>query len=65
MSLAFDRSALDGAVAVLRAGVVARDFCRRGGDAEVAAVFERSFYLRSGKEFICIGEPAVGNGPTT
>jgi hypothetical protein len=65
MSLAFGRSALDRAVAVLRAGVVARDFCRQSTDAEVAAVFERSFYLRSGKEFICIGEPPIGNGPTT
>jgi hypothetical protein len=64
MSLALDRSA-HVAVPVLRAGVIAREFCRRGGGAEVAAVFERSFYLRSGEEFICIGEPAIGNGPTT
>jgi Protein of unknown function (DUF2877) len=53
------------AAAVLRAGVVARDLCRRGGHGEVAAVFERSFYLRIGEDFICIGEPAIGNGPTT
>ena len=66
MSLAFERSdSLERAIAVLRAGVVARDLCRRGGRGEVAAVFERSFYLRSGEDFICIGEPTIGNGPTT
>jgi Protein of unknown function (DUF2877) len=53
------------AVAVLRAGVVAREACRGGRYGEVAAVFERSCYLRSGEDFICIGEPAIGNGPTT
>jgi Protein of unknown function (DUF2877) len=53
------------AVTVLRAGVVARELCRRGGTAEVAAVSERSFYLRIGEDFICVGEQAIGNGPTT
>jgi len=53
------------AAAVLRAGVLARDICRRGGDGEVAAVFERSSYLRIRDDFICIGEQAIGNGPTT
>jgi Protein of unknown function (DUF2877) len=53
------------AIAVLRAGVVARDLCRRGQRGEVAAVFERSFYLRIGDDFICIGKPSIGNGPTT
>jgi hypothetical protein len=66
MSLAFAHAAsIDRAVAVLRAGVVARDLCRRGGRGEVAAVFKRSFYLRSGEDFICIGEAEIGNGPTT
>jgi hypothetical protein len=66
MSLAFAHAAHgDRAVAILRAGVVARDLCRRSGRGEVAAVFARSFYLRSGEDFICIGEPAIGNGPTT
>ena len=66
MSLAFDRSAfVDPAIEVLRAGVVARDLCRRGGRGEVAAVFECSFYLRIGSDFICVGEPSIGNGPTT
>jgi Protein of unknown function (DUF2877) len=51
--------------AVLRAGVIARDACRHGGHGEVAAVFERSSYLRMGEDFLCIGEPSIGNGPTT
>jgi hypothetical protein len=52
-------------VPVLRAGVPARDVCRRGGTGAVAAVFERSFYLRVGEDFLCIGEPAIADGPTT
>jgi hypothetical protein len=69
MSLAYDRSddraAPERVVAVTRAGVLTRDICRRGGGAEVAAVFDRSFYVRAGDDFICIGEPAIGNGPLT
>jgi hypothetical protein len=52
-------------VPVVRAGVLAREIFRRGGQGEIAAVFDRSFYLRRGDDFICIGEPAIGNGPTT
>jgi len=33
--------------------------------ARVEAVFKRNFYLRSGDEFICVGEPEIGNGPLT
>jgi Protein of unknown function (DUF2877) len=66
MSLAFAGGADAGrAIAVVRAGVLARAASRRGGRGEVAAVFERSLYLRVGDDFICIGEPAIGNGPTT
>jgi Protein of unknown function (DUF2877) len=66
MSLAFDRGAdVDRVVPVLRAGIVARDICRRGGRGEIAAIFERSLYLGVGDDFVCIGEPAIGNGPTT
>ncbi|MBV8753050.1 MAG: DUF2877 domain-containing protein [Hyphomicrobiales bacterium] len=66
MSLAFERSDSVGrAVQVVRAGIIARDICRRGARGEVAAVFERSLYWRIGDDFICIGEPAIGNGPTT
>ena len=52
-------------VAILRSGVLAREFCRRHARATVEAVFERSFYLRAGDEFICVGEPDIGNGPLT
>jgi hypothetical protein len=66
MSLAFERSPdAERDVTVVRAGVLAREVCRRGGRGEVAAVFERSLYVRIGDDFICIGEPAIGNGPTT
>ena len=53
------------AVPILRSGVLAREFCRRHARATVEAIFERSFYLRSGDEFICVGEPDIGNGPLT
>ena len=70
MTLAFDHprgrtSDFAIAVPIRRAGVLAQDICRRGGVAEVAAVFDRSLYLRAGEAFICIGEPAIGNGPLT
>ena len=29
----------------------------------VEALFARSFYIRSGDAFICVGEPCIGNGP--
>jgi hypothetical protein len=54
-----------GAVAILRSGALAERACRRGGRAEVAAVFDRSFYLRAGAMFLCVGTPAIGNGPLT
>jgi hypothetical protein len=53
------------AIPILRSGVLARDTCRRGGPAEVAAVFARSFYLRAGEAFVCVGAPAIGSGPLT
>jgi hypothetical protein len=52
-------------IAILRSGILAEDFCKRGGHAEVAAVFERSFYLRAGDMFLCVGAPSIGNGPLT
>jgi uncharacterized protein DUF2877 len=52
-------------VPILRSGVLAREFCQSVALANVEAVFERSFYLRSGDEFICIGESEIGNGPIT
>jgi hypothetical protein len=61
------RSPSDGAtiIPIRRAGGVAAEFCKSPTRAEVAAVFERSFYLRSGDLFVCVGEPAIGNGPLT
>ncbi len=32
-------------------------------DWTVAATFERSFYIRSGDAFICIGDASIGDGP--
>src|SRR4051812_39578849 len=52
-------------VPILRAGVLAREFCQSVARANVEAVFERCFYLRSGDEFICVGEPDIGNSPVT
>jgi hypothetical protein len=62
------RAPVDGStlvVPILRAGVVAMEFCKALARAEVAAAFERSFYLRAGDLFVCVGEPAIGNGPLT
>jgi hypothetical protein len=53
------------AIPILRTGILAREVCRGGARAEVAAVFERSLYLRSADRFVCIGEPTIGNGPIT
>jgi hypothetical protein len=52
-------------IVVLRSGVLAQAFCRNNARATVEAVFERSFYLRAGGDFVCIGDPDVGNGPLT
>jgi hypothetical protein len=53
------------AIPIARSGIVARDICRRGGRAAIAAVFERCFYLRCGDMFVCVAEPDIGNGPLT
>src|SRR5260370_23757020 len=50
---------------MVRCGVVAWEFVRLERAAEVAAVFDRSLYLRSGEKFVCIGGPTIGNGPLT
>jgi hypothetical protein len=34
-----------------------------GGAGEVCAVFRRSFYVRSGDKYACIGEASLGRGP--
>src|ERR1043166_4997719 len=61
-------SALDAvgiAIPIVRSGIPAGEFCRRTTRADIAAVFDRSFYLCSGDTFICVGDPAIGNGPLT
>jgi hypothetical protein len=52
-------------VPILGCGVLAREACRRGCDLTIAAAFARCIYLRSGTTFLCVGEPALGNGPLT
>jgi hypothetical protein len=52
-------------VPIVRAGVLAREFCRHYTHAEVEAVFERSCYLRCGDIFLCVGEASIGHGPLT
>ncbi len=32
-------------------------------DWTIAATFERSFYIRAGDEFICLGDASIGDGP--
>ena len=54
-----------GRIPIRRSGVLAHEMCRRGGHAEVAVVFARSFYLRAGEMFVCVGGPEIGNGPLT
>lgn len=34
-----------------------------GGEGEVCAVFRRSFYVRRGDRYACIGDAGLGNGP--
>jgi Protein of unknown function (DUF2877) len=55
----------DKVVPILRSGVLARQFCQGAVCATVEAVFDRCIYLRSGGDFVCIGVPDIGNGPTT
>lgn len=52
-------------IPVVRSGMLAQDFCRTTTRATVEAVFARSFYLRCGDAFVCVGEPDIGNGPLT
>jgi len=52
-------------VPIVRSGILAREFCATHGAAEVAAVYERSLYLRADDAFVCIGELVVGNGPSS
>ena len=44
------------------AGRAARDALARG-EGEVCAAFRRSFYLRFGNDYACVGEATLGRGP--
>ena len=44
------------------AGRAAREALARG-EGEVCAVFRRSFYLRFGRSYACIGDASLGRGP--
>lgn len=48
---------------VSRVGPVAAEIFSIAGDAEVAAVFERCFYLAAPRGFICVGVAEIGDGP--
>ncbi len=49
--------------AVQRIGDRAIRVLQQHGEWRVEAVFERSLYLRSGPEFICIGDASICDGP--
>ena len=44
------------------AGRAARE-ALAAGEGEVCAVFRRSFYLRLGDRYACIGDASLGRGP--
>jgi hypothetical protein len=44
------------------AGRAARE-ALAGGEGEICAVFRRSFYLRVGRRYACIGDASLGRGP--
>ncbi len=44
-------------------GKFAASVLRQNSEFEVAALFERSFYLSSGNSTICVGEESLGAGP--
>ena len=50
-------------VRACRLGAHAALFMRRHRESRVAAVFDRSLYLVSGDDFVCMGGPELGNGP--
>jgi hypothetical protein len=47
----------------LSMGPIAASIAAHDGDAEIIAVFERCFYLAAPAGIICVGVPALGDGP--
>ena len=50
-------------LATLRTGAVATEVLLHDGDVEVAAVFERCFYVAARGGYVCVGTEAIGDGP--
>ncbi len=50
-------------ITVISIGARAARLFAAHADWTVAATFERSFYLRSGDAFVCIGDASIGDGP--
>jgi hypothetical protein len=44
-------------------GAHAQRFCECHGSARVVAVFARSFHVKAGADFVCIGDLSIGRGP--
>src|SRR5262245_21096681 len=42
--------------------IVAGQFTAQG-EGQVCAVFKRSFYLRAGDRYACVGDASIGRGP--
>src|SRR5215216_3433236 len=48
---------------VAQVGCIAARGLREGAGGTVTAVFDRSFYLTLGEQWVCIGSPDLGAGP--
>ncbi len=48
---------------LLRLGAVAAEIILHAGEIEVAAVFERCFYVSAPGGYLCVGTEALGDGP--
>jgi hypothetical protein len=56
-------SSVDATFRIASIGPLAARTLARTDSGVVGAVFERSAYLDFGSEFVCVGAPAIGNGP--
>ena len=50
-------------ISIASIGALALRLLEQHADWTVAATFDRSFYIRSGPEFICVGDASIGDGP--
>lgn len=51
------------ALGILEVGPIARRALHEGARGEIRAVFERSFYVELGSEWVCFGPRTLGAGP--